>query len=62
MAELLREDAVLNRTFWADARIPADEPQRAFMLACVPYLERVAGDEGRPSFLARLGSRARLGP
>jgi hypothetical protein len=61
-AELLREDAVLNRTLWADARILADEPQRAFMLACVPYLERMAGDEGRPSFLTRLASRARRGP
>jgi hypothetical protein len=62
MAELLREDAVLNRTLWADARIPADEPQRAFMLACVPYLERMAGGQGRPSFFARLANRARLGP
>jgi hypothetical protein len=62
MAELLREDAVLNRTLWADARIPADEPQRAFMLPCVPYLERMAGDQGRPSFFARLANRTRLGP
>jgi hypothetical protein len=28
MAELLREDALLNRMLWADARILADEPQR----------------------------------
>ncbi len=61
-AELLRADAVQNRTLWADTRMLADEPQRAFMLACVPYLERIAGYEGRPSFLTRLARRARRGP
>lgn len=57
MVELLREDALLNRILWADARILADEPQRAFMLACAPYLECMASDQGRPSILARLTNR-----
>lgn len=58
MADRLREDALLNRALWADARIPADEPQRAFMLASAPYLEHLAVDQGRPSLFARLANRA----
>lgn len=54
MTELLREDVVLNQALWADVRILADERQRAFMLASVPFLEAAAVADRRRLPLCRL--------
>lgn len=61
-SDLLYEQARLNEVCWREARLPAEWPIRALMLASIPSLEAAARVRRRPSFLSRLFRQCRIFP
>jgi hypothetical protein len=58
VSDRLYEQAWLNEACWGEARLPAEWPIRALMLASIPSLKAAARVRSRRSFLSRLVGNA----